>query len=344
MMPTQEMAAADSASLMEQAAQWVMQLSADDPLERAAARRDFDAWKQADQRHAEAAARLEGFLGRVRQLRDADHESGATRAALGAALDLGQSRSRARKLKRLAIAGTLGVLLGLAAIFALNACPPAYLLADLHTGTGQWQTSVLEDGTQITLNSASAVNLHYDRQRRVLQLVQGEILVQVAKDAQRPFIVETAQGQIRALGTRFVVSRSGDATVLSMLESRVQVRSAGLPAEPATIVSSGQRVRITTREVGAPEQIDARSIDDAWKYHQLVVQGQSMAEVLDMLNRYRPGLISYDRDEIASMHVAAVLPLDDIDRSLQLLGQSFPQLRVRRLSPYLVRVDAPSLR
>jgi transmembrane sensor len=300
MRPMQETPAADNAGLMEQAAQWVMQLSADDPLECAAARRDFDAWKQADPRHAEAAARLEGFLGRVRQLRDGDHESGATRAALGAVLDLGQGGRRTRKLKRLAIASTLGVLLGLAAIFGLNGRPPAYLLADLHTGTGQWQTSVLEDGTQITLNSASAVNLHYDRQRRVLQLVQGEILV--------------------------------------------QVRSAARLAEPATVVNAGQRVRITTREVGPLEPIDPRSIDDAWKYHQLVVQGQNMAEVLDMLNRYRPGLISYDRDDMASMHVAAVLPLDDIDRSLQLLGQSFPQLRVRRLSPYLVRVDAPSLR
>ncbi len=334
-----------SLSLAEQAAHWVVQLSGDDPAACAVAQQGFDAWKNADPRHAAAAARLQGLISRMQQMRQSETSQRPARAALDAAM--AHARPRSRKGKRVAVTAVL-LLLALPVWLGLRVFPLDYLLADMHTGTGQWQTRVLDDGTRITLNSNSAVNLRFDRQRRLLQLVQGEILVQVAKDAQRPFVVQTAQGSIRALGTRFVVSREADVTLLNMLESRVSVRTAQQLAlrddndAAAAVVSAGQRLRITAEALGVLESIDVRSVDDAWKYHQLVVQGQSLAEVLDTLNRYRPGLISYDRSQIANIHVAAVLPLDDIDRALNLLGHSFPQLRMRRLSPYLVRVDAPA--
>jgi len=334
-----------SLSLAEQAAHWVVQLSGDDPAACEAARRGFELWQNADPRHAEAAQRLQALISRMQQMRHSETTRRPAQAALEAAF--AGSRGSSRKLRRAAVAALLVILLALPSWLLLRAFPAAYLLADLRTGTGQWQTRVLEDGTRITLNSASAVNLHYDSQRRVLQLVQGELLVEVATDPQRPFEVQTEQGRIRALGTRFVVSSGTRATLLSMLESRVAVRTAQQLAAgdgevaDATIVNAGQRVRITAQEVGPQQAIDTRSITDAWKYHQLVVQGQPLAQVLDTLNRYRPGLISYDREQIAGIHVAAVLPLDDIDRALQLLGHSFPQLRMRRFSPYLLRVDAP---
>ncbi|WP_034295083.1 FecR family protein [Herbaspirillum sp. RV1423] len=336
--------AADTASteeaVAEQAAQWIVQLSADDEAVRAAARSGFDAWKKVDPRHADMAARLQGFIGCVQGVRGADGgQARPAHAALDAAFDLGRKRTR-----RAGIAIVAAMLLGLPMWLALKAFPPAYLTADMRTATGKWENRVLEDGTSVTLNSASAVNLHYDAKRRVLELVRGEILVEVARDPGRPFVVETAHGRIRALGTRFVVSREADATVLSMLESRVEVRTADQIAvhdEVATVVNAGQRVRIHADRVGPPQDIDVRSIADAWKFHQLVVQNQRLPDVLDALDRYRPGAISYDRAQIEDIRVSAVLPLDDTGRALQLLSHSFPALRIRMLSPYLVRVDAP---
>lgn len=337
----------DTDAIAEQAAQWIVQLSADDAATRAAAQRGFEAWQQADPRHAAMAERLQDFIGRVQSMRGADGgHSRPARAALDAAFASNGDAARKRRRTQRIVAGMLLALcMALPLWLASKTYSPFYLLADIHSATGQWETRVLEDGTRITLNSASAVNLHYDAKRRVLELVQGEILLDVAKDAQRPFVVETAHGSIRALGTRFVVSRDADQTVLSMLESRVEVRPVHLVAgreDAATVVSAGQRVRLTAAGVGAVEEIDARSIADAWKFHQLVVQEQSLPQVLDALARYRPGVISYDREQLEAFKVSAVLPLDDTGRALQLLGHSFPTLRVRTLSPYLVRVDAPA--
>ncbi|QKH41333.1 FecR family protein [Achromobacter denitrificans] len=79
--------------------------------------------------------------------------------------------------------------------------------ADVHTAPGQWRTPTLADGNRLALGSGSAVNYRQDGSRRELELVQGELLVDVAKDPARPFTVVTAEARITVLGTRFAVER-----------------------------------------------------------------------------------------------------------------------------------------
>ncbi|WP_231890516.1 FecR family protein [Delftia sp. GW456-R20] len=331
-------------ALAEQAAQWLVALTGDDEAECATARAGFEAWKRADPRHAAAALDMEQFLDRLQAARSGPAGSRPARAALDASGSAGRKQDgqtrRARRTRRAGAALMLAAVLALPAWVALQAWPPGYLMADLRTATGQWQTRALADGTRITLASGSAVNLRYDEQRRTVELVQGEILVDVARDASRPFVVETAQGSLRALGTRFVVDRQADATVLSVLESRVAAQAAAGGQDSAT-VDAGQRVRITDHGLGPVQVMDARGLADAWRQHQLVVSDQPLAEVLDALARHRPGHIRYDSAQIHHLRVSAVLPLDDTDRALQLLMSSFPELRIRTLTPWLVLVDAP---
>lgn len=316
----------------EQAAHWIVQLSADDPAERERARTGYAAWKAADPLHAATAAGMEsllGQLGAVRAPAGGDHRP--ARAALAAI------SPRRQRLRQLATASAVAVLVLGSAMLASER--PAYLLADLRSPTGQWRTHTLADGSRLTLGSHSAVNMHFSAGERHVELVRGELLVDVAKDAQRPFIVDSGHAAIRALGTRFTVRRDGDATLLNMLESKV---SAHVPQHPASIVQAGQRARITRDGVGPLTAIDAASVQEAWRAHQLVVDDLPLAEVLDELARHRPGQLHYDRAQIAHIRVAAVLPLDDTDKALQLLIDNFPQLRIRMLTRYLVMVDAPS--
>lgn len=318
----------------EQAARWIVRLSADDPAEREQARSGFAAWKAADPRHANAAAGMENLLRQLHAVREpagGDHRP--ARAALAA---IAPDRPRQR-LRQLAAASAVAVLALTGALVISER--PAYLLADLRSPTGQWHTHTLADGSRLTLGSDSAVNVHFNAGERHVELVRGDILVDVAKDAQRPFIVDSGQAAIRALGTRFSVRRDGAATTLSMLESKV---SAQVPRHPAIVVQAGQRTRITDDGVGPITAIDAAGVQDAWRAHQLVVDDQPLAEVLDELARHRPGQLHYDHAQIAGIRVAAVLPLDDTDKALQLLIDNFPQLRIRMLTRYLVMVDAPS--
>lgn len=320
-----------------QAAEWIVRLTADDPAERERAREGFETWKQADPRRAAAAAGMERLLGQLQTVRES---SGGHARPAHAALTASAAEARPRQSRRRRQAGAtlaLALALGLFGGMLLRACPPAYLLADMRTATGDTRAQVLPDGSRISLDTGSAVNLHYDAGHRDIELVRGAIRVEVAPDAARPFVVRTPQGSIRALGTRFIVRRGAEATELTMLESRTTVQ-AGAGAE-ARVVGPGQRVRITEAGIGPAEPVDVRSIDNAWTRRQLVADDRPLPEVLDELDRYHPGGIVYDRARTQGIRVSAVLPLDDTTRALQLLVDSFPQLRVRTLTSYLVLVD-----
>jgi transmembrane sensor len=327
----------------KEAAQWLVRLSAcANEASAAALRADFAAWKQRDPRHAAAAARLERLIGQLSAVRDAGPSTAPAHAALEAALDSAH-RARPSRLGHLGKALAFACLLALPVWLALRVVPPSYLLADLRTGTGEQTTHVLPDGSRVTLDTASAINLQFNESGRTVELVRGDILVDVAHDRARPFVVTTPHGSIRALGTRFVVSEDGRGTDLSMLESRVAVHPAAAPPDGGdTVVQAGERVRVTRTSVGPAQAIDVRSIDDAWRLHQIVVRDMPLPDVLDRLERHRFGHIVYDRAQLARYRVSAVLPQDDTGRALQLLVDSFP-IRVRMLTPWLVMVDqAPS--
>ena len=317
----------------EQAARWIVRLSADDPAERDTAQAGFAAWKAADPLHASAAAGMENLL---RQLNAVREPAGGDHRPARAALAAIAPKHPRQRLRQLAAVSAVAVLLTGALLIGER---PAYLLADLRSPTGQWSTHTLADGSRLTLAGGSAVNVRFNAGERHVELVRGDILVDVAKDAQRPFFVDSGQAAIRALGTRFTVRRDDGATILSMLESTVLAQ---VPQHPAVVVQAGQRTRITDDGVGPLTSIDAASVQDAWRARQLVVDDLPLAEVLDELARHRPGQLHYDRAQIAGIRVAAVLPLDDTDKALQLLIDNFPQLRIRMLTRYLVMVDAPA--
>jgi transmembrane sensor len=311
-----------SSDLDQQAANWVIRLDEGNLSERE--QQQFERWKAADPRHMAAFERLQGFVGRLQALRP-------QQAPVQAALEAAQVRRRNAAGRVL-----LGLLLALPVGLALRTYPPGYWLADQRTAPAQWQRVDLEDGSQLTLGGNSAVDLTFNGQQREVRLLRGEILVQVAHDATRPFTVVTDDGQMRALGTRFTVKREAPGTLLGMLESTVAATDAS--RHDAVQVSAGEQARITPDAVTLLGKIDPRATDDAWKHHQLVVQDRPLPEVLDELARQYGGHVQFDRQQLADLRVSAVLPLDNPRRALQLIADGLP-VRIRAFSPLWLQVE-----
>jgi transmembrane sensor len=323
--------AAPAADLAEEAAVWIVQLDSDDPAERSRAEQGFAAWRAQSPQHAETAERLESFIGSVKQVGAGDARAAhAARAALDAAHQ-GVRRTRQRlAVGRAAGALVLAAVLALPTWLALHQHPPAHLWADLRSSSGQWQRQTLSDGSQITLSGVTAIRWRADERERVVELLGGSLLVDVAKDATRPFYVQTPLGRIRALGTRFAVTYGEGGMTLEMLESRVMVQ--GAASEPPVEVVAGQRVHAGASGMGAVEAVDAASVEQGWQSHQLVANDQPLPEVLDRLAVHHAGPLYFDRAALAGIRVSAVLPLDDTAQALRLLQQSFPQLRLRSVA------------
>lgn len=311
----------------EQAADWLIQLN--EPGASEQVRADFEAWKRQDPRHGAAAERLQGFIGQMTALRP---QKASVHAALGAAYT---SRNKPYRSKRSTSA--LVLMLALLPAWALwRSGTPAYWLADLHTAPGHWQTQVLADQSELSLNGNSAVNIDFDGDRRHIQLLRGEVLVEVAHDPSRPFIVETEQGQIRALGTRFVVRRENGSTLLTMLESRTAVSAHD--SRDSKMVDAGEQARIADDQVQLLGKVDGARFNDAWQRHQLLVEDRPLSEVLEQLANQRGGYLYYDAELLADLRVSAVLPLDDSDRALQLIADALP-VTFKRITPWLVLVS-----
>lgn len=308
-----------TAQLLREAAQWLVRLDGNaSPAEQQA----FRQWLAADPQHQQAVQALQGTLAPLREL-----PLGPARAALNRALPPSRGRRAAKAL-------LLAAVLSLPLALLLERLPPAYWLADLRTDAGQWRAQVLPDGSEIRLDGRTAVDLQFDTHTRTLLLRQGEILVSVAKDASRPFVVQTEHARIQALGTRFVVEQAQSATRLAMLESSTEVRSAG----PSVVVRAGQQVWLNAGGAGAVQPLDGAALEQAWDKHQLLIEDQPLPQVLERLGRNRSGYLLFDQQALAHLKVTAVLPADDSDSALRLLARSLP-LEVRQFTPWVTRVS-----
>nr|WP_314875593.1 FecR domain-containing protein [uncultured Pseudomonas sp.] len=299
--------------ILAQAVEWYVRLhdsSVDQPTRAA-----WQAWCAADQRHAQAWARLEQLNQRL---------SSAPRDAV-------QTLEQARLDRRHALKA-LTLLLGVGAI-GWQSYRVSPWSADYSTRVGQRQQVTLADGTRLQLNTDSRVDIHFDGRQRLIDLRQGEIMVETAKDP-RPLRVRTAQGQVQALGTRFCVRQEAGVSQVAVTAHTVQVQPAR--STQLTRVDAGQRLSFSADDAGLlqPLVVDA----DAWTRGMLVSVDWRLGELVAELARYRPGYLSC-ADQVAGLRLSGAFNLDDTDAALVSLEESLP-VRVRRLSRYWVKVEA----
>lgn len=306
----------------EQAIDWMVRLRAGKPD--ALLQERFNAWLGMDPAHAQAWTRLQERLGGSwNTLRSLDKRlPGEARQVL-----LQPQGSRREVLRAIAGLGLLGGGLWLAARSPLG----DNLLADLHTGRGQRQTFTLLDGSVLSLNAGSAVDLQFNEHQRLIILRQGELVIQVAADPQRPLRVRTAQGSIQALGTRFLVTQQADATRVVVLEHSVL---ATLPDGTQRTVQQGQSVLLYTDRI-EPVAGDQRYRAD-WLDGHLSVLDDSLEQVVNALRPYNRGFVRVD-PQVRQLRVQGVFPLNAPHRALDALAETLP-IRVDHYSPWLTLI------
>jgi transmembrane sensor len=207
---------------------------------------------------------------------------------------LARAESRTRK-RRQVLRGALG--LGGVAVGATWLAdrhqPVAQWSADLRTGTGERREFLLPDGSRLTLDARSAVDLDFRPGHRRVRLRQGALLAEATPQADLgpAFTVHTVHGQVQALGTRFTVRLQDSSSLVGMLEHSVEITTA-----------SGQQRQL---HEGHSACFNATDIEDAdtlspegtaaWRHGMLQVHDQPLADVVQALRAYRPGVLRIAR-------------------------------------------------
>lgn len=186
------------------------------------------------------------------------------------------------------------------------------------TGVGEQQLVLLEDGTRMSLNTATRVRVDLSLAQRTVNVLDGEAIFEVAKDARRPFVVRVADSEVVALGTVFSVrltpgiARTSDSLAVTLIEGQVTVRSAqggpgsGVAPVQPVLMQPGERVRLvkaaSASASGAAPQVDRPRIEQvvAWKRNEAIFDDVSLVEAVAEMNRYSRTLIVLSGDAALS--------------------------------------------
>lgn len=157
------------------------------------------------------------------------------------------------------------------------------------TGVGEQRLLTLSDGSRVELNARSRIRIRFSDDERLVELLEGQGLFQVAKNPQRPFVVRSGLTRVRAVGTQFDVYRRPGDTVVTVLEGKVEVQTGSMGpierrADSVSALGAGEQVIVVADRIKHSDANVATAT--AWTQRQLVFDSATLAEVAHEFNRY----------------------------------------------------------
>jgi len=160
------------------------------------------------------------------------------------------------------------------------------------TGVGERSTVTLTDGSKITLNTRSRVEVNYTPERRGITLISGQALFEVAHNKARPFVVTAGPRQV----TAFDIRRDGAKVQVTMVEGKVKVEPTRPTllqkvAAPQQSLVAGQQLVATLDSIGATVQHADAAKTTSWREGRVVFADTPLPQAVAEMNRYLPSPI-----------------------------------------------------
>jgi len=189
------------------------------------------------------------------------------------------------------------------------------------TSIGEVRRIALQDGSTVILNTASEVAVRVTGKIRVITLLRGEALFEVARDMTRPFVVQANGTSTRAVGTAFIVRIRSNRTDVTVTEGVVDVAqstpriSSNHTAEIVRHVTAGQRLIVGGAAAGVIESVSPAEIQRqlAWRDGMVSFDGESLATAVEEINRHNRRQIRIADPALASRPVVGLFRTTDLD-------------------------------
>lgn len=213
------------------------------------------------------------------------------------------------------------------------------------TAVGQHSTINLADGSILTINTNSLVIVDFSTNERLINLVKGEIFIDVAHDTTRPLSVIVDGTVFQAVGTAFNIKKSFNESIeLLVTDGKVLIAElvaiklsskdfAGvkmamdLHIDSAQAATPGDRVVIRFSDVDKQQKQNISGDDIkaslGWLDRKLIFKGQTLLAAMDEVSRYTDSEFIIPEEELRKLKIAGVFKTDDIDMLLNTLSQNF---------------------
>jgi transmembrane sensor len=223
------------------------------------------------------------------------------------------------------------------------------------TSIGEHSSHTLDDGSVLTLNSNSQVEVNYTQNKRVINLLRGEAHFDVTSDPNRPFEVYAGNRMIKAVGTAFSVYRlENDIKVLvtegkvdlAIIESTLLVLPESSPEDSITLEQklAASQLENTVTVIASLEAgqsisipISSKSFDTpvvkyaqgdlvrklSWLDGRLVFAGESLEEVVAEVSRHTPLLIEVTDPELRKLRIGGQFQVGETDALFDVLESGF---------------------
>lgn len=209
----------------------------------------------------------------------------------------------------------------------------------LATTIGERATFTLSDGTQLTLNTNTSVDVHYALLKREIVLNTGEIYLETGKDTQglfgrRSFWVNTTQTKLEAIGTKFSVYQKQDNTRLHVTEGIVALHSG-----KHTPVRAYANESYSVQGIALPMKTESQQEPMAWLDGVVVAKQMRLDALMAELSRYQALSVRFSPDT-AALQVSGVFQLnrkDPAEHALHTIAQTLPIRVTKQNDHFLIR-------
>jgi transmembrane sensor len=303
------------APINELAARWVVRVDSGSlaPEEQV----ELDAWLNADPRHRGAYVRARAHWVNLDRLATLHGPASAEAPRI----DARRSFSR-RELLAASVAASTLLGSGLSWLLLRRG------VERYTSGIGEVRRITLEDGSTLSLNTASEVTIEFSRQQRNLRLIRGEALFEVAHDKLRPFVVVANDTAVRAVGTAFAVRLESNRPQVDVTVTEGVVEVANTVAAPevasagswageskAERVSANERVVIASARAPqisaiAPAEAERQL---AWREGLVSFDGESLQTAVAEINRHNRRQIIVDDPALAAKPIVGVFRATDLE-------------------------------
>jgi transmembrane sensor len=242
----------------------------------------------------------------------------------------------------------------------------------IQTERGERREVALSDGSVIAVDPETRLRVRFEEHTRRVFLDRGRALFRVAKNPDRPFLVQADGTTVRAVGTAFGVERQEQGIMVTVAEGKVAVFQTGsaqpphglggnsdasevrtaatenpgteilpgvqppsaFPTRPAAEVLLMAGEQVTMPSSGTAEPV--RKVDSdrrlAWAKGRLDFDNETVATAVEEFNRYNRVQLHVHDEVLATRRVSGVFDASDPESFIAFI-QTVAPVRVTRSNP-----------